>query len=89
MPPLSLKAALIAALFLYSIPLWRLRYRWRAAVYRMPHWKVNILPWFGHDFLALFTNRYFHTAEERRMATRFRWYVLGYAALAAAALSLP
>lgn len=84
-----LETALIVVFLLYGIPLWRLRYRWRATVYRMPHWKINVLPWFGKDIAALFSNRYFHTPEERRMATRFRLYLVGYAALLAAVLALP
>ena len=84
-----LRTALIVALLVYGIPLWRLRYRWRATVYRMPSWKINVLPWFGRDVAALFTNRYFMNAEERRMAARFRWYLAGYFALLASVLVLP
>jgi hypothetical protein len=84
-----LRTALIAAFLLYGIPLWRLRYRWRATVYRMPSWKINFLPWFGRDIAALFTNRYFLDAEERRMAARFRMYIAGYVALLVAVLALP
>lgn len=69
---------------LYGLPLFKLRYRWRATVYRMDSWKINVLPWFGHDFAALFTNRYFVTDDERRMARRFRFYLAGYMALLAA-----
>jgi hypothetical protein len=84
-----MKTVLIVALLLYGIPLFRMRYQWRATVYRMTDWKINILPWFGHDTMALFTNRYFHTDAERRMARRFRWYLAGYAALTAWLLWLP
>jgi hypothetical protein len=78
-----MKPALIAAFLLYGLPLWKLRYRWRATVYRRDDWKINVLPWFGHDVAALFTNRYFFTADERRMAMRFRAYMAGYIALLA------
>lgn len=71
---------------LYGIPLWKLRYQWRATVYRRYDWKINVLPWFGHDFAALWSNRYFHTTDERRMARRFRLYMVGYAALLTAVL---
>lgn len=84
-----LRTALIIVLLVYGIPLWRLRYTWRATVYRMPSWKINVLPWFGKDIAALFTNRFFRDAEERRMATRFRLYLAGYFALLAAILALP
>lgn len=84
-----LKWTLIGILFVYGIPLFRLRYRWRSTVYRMTSWKINVLPWFGHDIAALFTNRYFHTDEERRMAARFRVYLAGYLALFAWILWLP
>jgi hypothetical protein len=73
-----LKTVLIVAFLIYGIPLWRMRYTWRSTVYRMTSWKINILPWFGKDTAALFSNRYFKTAGERRMAARFRWYLLGY-----------
>lgn len=76
-------AVLVAVWFLYSLPLWRLRYRWRSTVYRMTDWKINVLPWFGHDIAALFTNRYFHTTDERRMARQFRLYLAGYVLLTA------
>jgi len=84
-----LKTALIVAFLIYGVPLFKLRYRWRATVYRMTDWKINILPWFGHDTAALFTNRYFHTDEERAMARRFRWYLAGYVLLFAIILWLP
>jgi hypothetical protein len=77
----SLQTALLIVFLLYGIPLFNLRYRWRATVYRRGDWKINVLPWFGHDIAALFTNRYFHTAEERMMARRFRVYLAGYVAL--------
>jgi hypothetical protein len=77
----SLQTALLIVFLLYGIPLFNLRYRWRATVYRRDDWKINVLPWFGHDIAALFTNRYFHTAEERMMARRFRVYLAGYVAL--------
>jgi hypothetical protein len=75
------KVVLIVAFIVYGLPLWKLRYRWRSTVYRMTHWKINVLPWFGHDIAALFTNRYFVTDDERRMARRFRLYLAGYTAL--------
>ncbi|MSO50727.1 MAG: hypothetical protein EXQ49_12665 [Acidobacteria bacterium] len=84
-----LKTALIVVFLIYGIPLWKLRYRWRSIVYRMTDWQINILPWFGHDTAALFTNRYFHTPEERLVARRFRLYLAGYVALFAWILWLP
>jgi len=84
-----LKTILIVVFLLYGLPLWRLRYQWRATVYRMTSWKINVLPWFGHDLMALFTNRYFVTDDERRMARRFRVYMLGYAGLLTWILWLP
>lgn len=75
---MSLRTALIIVFLLYGIPLWKLRYQWRSTVYRRYDWKINVLPWFGHDLAALCTNRYFHTPEERRMARRFRLYLAGY-----------
>lgn len=80
---LSVKTVLIIVFLVYGIPLFRLRYRWRATVYRRDDWKINVLPWFGHDIAALFTNRYFFTDEERAMARKFRWYLGGYFALLA------
>lgn len=84
-----LKTALIIAFLLYGIPLFRLRYRWRSTVYRMTDWKINVLPWFGKDIAALFTNRYFVTAEERAMARQFRIYIAVYFALLAWIVWLP
>jgi hypothetical protein len=83
------KTILIAAVILYGIPLWRLRYQWRSTVYRMKSWKINFLPWFGKDIAALFSNRYFLTEAERRMAKRFRIYLAGYLALLACIIWLP
>jgi hypothetical protein len=85
----GMRMALIAAFFIYGIPLWRMRYRWRSTVYRTTHWTINVLPWFGHDVAALFTNRYFVTDDERRMARRFRLYLVGYAGLGAAVVYVP
>ena len=84
-----MKTVLMVGWLLYSLPLWTLRYRWRATVYRMTDWKINVLPWFGHDIAALFTNRYFVTPEERQMARRFRFYMIGYVTLLALVVSLP
>lgn len=78
---MSTRSWLLIAFLLYGLPLFKLRYRWRATVYRRDDWKINVLPWFGHDIAALFTNRYFHTDEERRMARTFRLYLAGYLAL--------
>ena len=76
-----MKIALIVGFLLYGIPLWHLRYRWRSTVYRRTDWKINVLPWFGHDIAALFSDRYFHTPDERAMARRYRLYLAGYLAL--------
>ena len=84
-----MKTALIVVFLLYGIPLWKLRYQWRATVYRMTSWKINVLPWFGHDTMALFSNRYFITDDERRMARRFRMYMVGYLAMLALILWMP
>jgi len=84
-----MKTVLLVAFLLYGLPLFRLRYRWRSTVYRMTHWKINVLPWFGHDLAALFTNRYFVTPDERRMALKFRLYVAGYATLLALVIWVP
>ena len=83
------KTALVVAFLLYGIPLWKLRYQWRSTVYRMTSWKINVLPWFGHDTMALFTNRYFITPEERRMARRFRIYMAVYLGLLTWIIWLP
>jgi hypothetical protein len=83
------KTILLAVFLVYSIPLFRLRYTWRATVYRRWDWKINILPWFGHDLAALFSNRYFQNAAELAMARRFRWYVSGYLALLVVIVWLP
>lgn len=84
-----MKLVLIIGFLLYGIPLWRMRYTWRATVYRMSSWKINILPWFGKDIAALFSNRYFRDDGERRMARRFRVYLAGYVALLAWIIWLP
>jgi hypothetical protein len=85
----TLKTMLVAVLIAYGLPLFRLRYRWRSTVYRMTHWKINVLPWFGKDIAALFSNRYFRSDDERRMARRFRLYLAGYLLLLVVVLSLP
>lgn len=84
-----MKTVLLVIFLVYSIPLVRLRYTWRATVYRRWDWKINVLPWFGHDLAALFSDRYFHTAAELAMARRFRWYVSGYLALLVVIVWLP
>lgn len=84
-----LKTWLVVIFLLYGLPLWKLRYQWRSTVYRMTSWKINVLPWFGHDTMALFSNRYFHTPDERRMARRFRIYLSVYLALLVVILWLP
>lgn len=84
-----IKTALIVLFLLYGLPLFRLRYTWRSTVYRRSDWKINILPWFGHDIMALFSNRYFRDDAERAMARKFRWYLAGYLALFVVILWLP
>jgi hypothetical protein len=59
---------------------------------RCTEWTVGrstFLPWFGHDIAALFTNRYFVTDGERRMARQFRWYMAGYMTLLTLIVGLP
>jgi hypothetical protein len=77
------KTVPIVIFLLYGIPLYKMRYTWRATVYRRWDWMINILPWFGKDIAALFTNRYFRDDAERAMARRFRLYLAGYFALLA------
>lgn len=84
-----LKTTLVVIFLLYGIPLWKLRYQWRSTVYRMTSWKINVLPWFGHDTMALFSNRYFVTDDERRMARRFRIYMAVYLGLLTWIIWLP
>ncbi len=84
-----LKTTLVVIFLLYGIPLWKLRYQWRSTVYRMTSWKINVLPWFGHDTMALFSNRYFVTDDERRMAWRFRIYMAVYLGLLTWIIWLP
>lgn len=86
---MSPRTALLIVFLLYGLPLFRLRYQWRSTVYRRYDWKINVLPWFGHDLAALFTNRYFRTDEERAMARRFRIYLAGYAILAVSVIWWP
>ena len=61
----------------------------RGAHYRRSDWKINVLPWFGRDTAALFTNAWFRDDAERQMAARYRCYVLGYLVLLAAFFWLP
>jgi hypothetical protein len=84
-----IKQILIVLFLLYGLPLVRLRYTWRSTVYRRSDWKINVPPWFGHDIMALFTNRYFHDDNERAMARRFRLYLTGYLGLFVVILWLP
>lgn len=84
-----MRLVLFVALLAYGIPLWKLRYRWRSTLYRRSDWKINVLPWFGRDTAALFTNAWFRDDDERRMAARYRWYVLGYVVLLGWFLWLP
>lgn len=84
-----IKMALVVMFLMYGIPLFRLRYLWRATVYRRSDWRINFLPWFGHDIRALFTNRYFVDDGERTMARRFRLYLAGYLVLFAMIIWLP
>lgn len=84
-----LRTTLVVIFLLYGIPLWKLRYQWRSTVYRMTSWKINVLPWFGHDTMALFSNRYFVTDDERRMARRFRIYMAVYLGLLTWIIWLP
>lgn len=83
---MSLRTFLFIVFLIYGIPLWKLRYQWRSTVYRRYDWKINVLPWFGHDLAALFSNVYFRTPEERAMARRFRLYMIGYVTLLAAVI---
>jgi hypothetical protein len=82
----SLRAYIFIGFLIYGIPLWKLRYQWRSTVYRRYDWKINVLPWFGHDLAALFSNVYFRTQDERAMARRFRFYMVGYVVLLVAVI---
>lgn len=75
------KSTIFVIFMVYSLPAWHLRHRWRATIYRMTSWKVNVMPRFGKDFYSLVSNRYFLTPAERRMAAWIRLYLAGYVAL--------
>ena len=84
-----LKTAVVVLFLIYGVPMFRLRFAWRSTVYRRSDWKINILPWFGHDTMALFTNRYFRDDAERAMACRYRLYLAGHLAIFLVVLWLP
>ncbi len=68
---------LVIANLIYGIPLWKLRYQFRSAVYNDTSWKINIQPWFVKETIALFSNRYFTSQKEKKIGLLYRWYLGG------------
>jgi len=73
-----IKIIMLIIFFVYTFPVWKYRYQFRSIVYKRKDWKINVLPWFGYELHALFTNKYFTSEKDLKIARFYRWYLLGY-----------
>lgn len=72
---------ILALIVLYSIPLYRIRYKFRSTVYRDKSFYINFKPVFIKDIISVFSNRYFRNKSEIKMANLFRLMLIGYVIL--------
>lgn len=77
------EGSLLIIFIIYGVPLLRLRYKFRAAVYDEKGWQINIKPWFVKETVSLFSNKYLQTKEKQRIGKVYRIYLAIYFCLLA------
>lgn len=77
----TLQWIFLGIIFIYSAPMWRLRYIFRSMVYNEKSWKINFRPWFIKETVCLFSNKYFNTPQKKQFAQRYRFYLTIYGML--------
>lgn len=85
---MSVKFILLIILFIWGAPSSYFRSKFRKIVYRTTDWKINIKPVFFKEIKALVFNIYPENYNYIRVRNYYRFYLLVYAVIFVAYLSI-
>jgi len=85
---MSVKFILLIILFIWGAPSSYFRSKFRKIVYRTSDWKINIKPVFFKEIKALVFNIYPENHNYIRVRNYYRFYLLVYAVIFVAYLSI-
>lgn len=85
---MSAKFILLIILFIWGAPSSYFRSKFRKIVYRTTDWKINIKPVFFKEIKALVFNIYPENNNYIRVRNYYRFYLLVYAVIFVAYLSI-
>ena len=85
---MSVKFILLIILFIWGAPSSYFRSKFRKIVYRTTDWKINIKPVFFKEIKALVFNIYPENHNYIRVRNYYRFYLLVYAVIFVAYLSI-
>lgn len=85
---MSVKFILLIILFIWGAPSSYFRSKFRKIVYRTTDWKINIKPVFFKEIKALVFNIYPENNNYIRVRNYYRFYLLVYAIIFVAYLSI-
>ena len=85
---MSVKFFLLIILFIWGAPSSYFRSKFRKIVYRTTDWKINIKPVFFKEIKALVFNIYPENNNYIRVRNYYRFYLLVYAVIFVAYLSI-
>jgi peroxiredoxin Q/BCP len=85
---MSVKFILLIILFIWGAPSSYFRSKFRKIVYRTTDWKINIKPVFFKEIKALVFNIYPENNNYIRVRNYYRFYLLVYAVIFVAYLSI-
>ena len=85
---MSVKFILLIILFIWGAPSSYFRSKFRKIVYRTSDWKINIKPVFFKEIKALVFNIYPENNNYIRVRNYYRFYLLVYAVIFVAYLSI-
>ena len=85
---MSVKFILLIILFIWGAPSSYFRSKFRKIVYRTTDWKINIKPVFFKEIKALVFNIYPENNNYIRVRNYYRFYLLVYAIIFIAYLSI-
>ena len=76
-----IKWGVLIVQFIYSYPLFKLRYKYRTYVYNDNSWSINIKPLFLKEIKYLFCPALLLDIEKINFAKKYRLYLIGYSLL--------
>ncbi len=83
LPTTSTSIFFFTAFFVWSVPLFVFRSRFRKAVYKTGEWVINVKPYFRKELSALFGKTRLEGKSEVRVRNQYRFYLVVYAMILA------